>query len=82
MRNILFTITVAMLVTACSGVQSFRTNGAADVELNDEENRPSSETESDAELQDGEGLELPESPLGDGEPQYAESFPTLEIVGC
>ena len=82
MRNILLTIIVAISVTACSGAQSFRTNGAADVELNDEENPTPENTESDAELKDGEGLELPESFLGDGDPQYAERSPTLEIVGC
>lgn len=79
MRHVLLTIVVATLVTACSGVQGiFRTNSAANVELIDEENRPPNETESDAELEDGKGFEPPESVLGDGNPQYAESPAALE----
>jgi hypothetical protein len=77
MRSILTTIIVAMLVTGCSAVQRFRTDGAADVELIDEENSPPEETDSDDELIEEEP-ELPESFLGDGNPQYAMSPAALE----
>jgi len=79
MRSILATIIVAMLATGCSAVQSFRTNGAANVELIDEENSPPEETDSDAGEMSDEELELLlKEPTENGNPQYAMSPAALE----
>lgn len=79
MRRIIETIIVAMLVTGCSAVQSFRTNGAANVELIDEENGPPEETDSDAgELSDEELELLLKEPTEGSNPQYASS-PASEL---
>lgn len=87
MRTFLITITVAVLATACSGVQSInRTNGAATPSLNGPgEQRPErlqppqDEKGRDAgELSDEELELLLKEPKENGNPQYAMSPAALE----
>jgi hypothetical protein len=75
-KEFIITIVVALLVTACSGVQSNPTIVGYDeaaIELIDEETHPPQEMESLVELFDYQGLELPKSFLGNGNPRYANS---------
>lgn len=85
----ILTITVAVLATACSGVQGDRStmgNGASFLELietTDRQVMPDGEhhpkvmpTPQDADSDAGEkgdGIEYPKELLGDGNPQYANS---------